>query len=622
MQDIDLGFPLLNGGEEEGLNDAGIETFEGDIGDYIARECGQNTSDASPGGRVELHFEIRQMSASDLPCIERLKGVFEQCRDYWNTDRKAVAFFTTGLSWLEKGIFPTLKIGDYGTTGLTGEDSDRTSKWFGLVRSKGACNKVEGSAGSFGIGKYAPFAASALRTVYYYTRTKDNDAFQGISRLVTHCNDEMQQTQATGYIGQYEVDGSGYKYSSIRDRSLIPAHFLRNEDQLGTDIYIPVYRALDNWKEGLIVSALNNFWPAICLGKILFKIGDKTIDKSNIDSCIEEYRMHPELKAYRYFRAYRNGSIFSEKLSHVGDSELRLVIDNQRESNPIAVARKTGMIIETWGHFRSRKPICGIYICDDLLGNEKLRQLEPPRHDKWDKNRGQNGKEILSTIREWVRSCIEKLIPADTSESFDLDVLSKFVPDNSEEDKGEEPFDRDDAPENRDGFEPSPAQPQKNITKAVVPPAGTPVDEEGQDVEVSGEGEGDSGGCGEGEGKGGGDHGGGGGEGKGKGGTGGAASSTSSVRVLRLRYTFNDSDASYRMIVRSQVTFEGDISFGAECDDGTIEPVDISKALWNGHEVTLKNGRRSFAAKIQPDAREIFVVSFEQNEKMSLRIVQ
>ena len=622
MSEIVLRFPLLGGGEEEGLNDAGIETFEGDVGDYIARECGQNTSDASVNGKVELHFNLLQMSAKELPCLENLQKVFEQCKAYWSSDPKAVKFFNTGLDCLAKDTFPVLKISDYGTTGLTGEDSDRNSDWFGLVRSKGACNKGEGSGGSFGIGKYAPFAASALRTVYYYTKTKTNEAFQGISRLVTHCEGENLRTQATGCIGQYNIEGLEHKYLSIRDRSLIPSHFQRDKDDFGTDIYIPAYRELANWKECLIVSALNSFWPAICLGKILFKIGDKTIDKSNIDSCIEEHRVSPDFKAYKYFNAYQNGTKFTDKLKYVGDSELRLIVDTQRENNPIAVARKNGMIIETWGYLRSRKPISGIYICHDPVGNEVLRKLEPPRHDKWDQKRGANGKEVLSTIKEWIRSCIEILLPVDESESFDLDVLSKHIPDTNEEDLGEDSFDEKDKPENQDGFDSQPAETQKNITKAVLSTTGTSTSEEGEEAEVQAkEGEGESGGSGQDKGKGGGGSGGGGGEGNGKGGTGEAGNATSSVKVLNMRYYYNDTDASYNMILRSKMTFKGNISFGAECDDGTIEHVRMTKALRGAQEVPLENNGRSFYAKIEPDATEVFQVSFEQNDKMSLRIV-
>ena len=48
-----LKFPELAGGPVQGLNDAGVENFQGAIDVYLSRECGQNTGDA-PGAGVRL----------------------------------------------------------------------------------------------------------------------------------------------------------------------------------------------------------------------------------------------------------------------------------------------------------------------------------------------------------------------------------------------------------------------------------------------------------------------------------------------------------------------------------------------------------------------------------------
>ena len=42
-----LRFPPLAGGVIQGLNDAGIETFEGDYPHFVVRECAQNSLDAA-----------------------------------------------------------------------------------------------------------------------------------------------------------------------------------------------------------------------------------------------------------------------------------------------------------------------------------------------------------------------------------------------------------------------------------------------------------------------------------------------------------------------------------------------------------------------------------------------
>ena len=72
---LDLYFPLLNGGVEQGLNDAGIETFKGEFQQHIVRECTQNALDAQTGAgaqvRVEIH--LRQIPAADIPGLAALR---------------------------------------------------------------------------------------------------------------------------------------------------------------------------------------------------------------------------------------------------------------------------------------------------------------------------------------------------------------------------------------------------------------------------------------------------------------------------------------------------------------------------------------------------------------------
>jgi len=60
---INLYFPQLNGGVEQGLNDAGIETFEGEYQQHIVRECTQNALDARfpAGGQVRIEIQLRHI---------------------------------------------------------------------------------------------------------------------------------------------------------------------------------------------------------------------------------------------------------------------------------------------------------------------------------------------------------------------------------------------------------------------------------------------------------------------------------------------------------------------------------------------------------------------------------
>ncbi|MGA2323940.1 MAG: hypothetical protein ABSG22_08850 [Sedimentisphaerales bacterium] len=237
--EIELSFPPLVGGMEEGINDGNIETFLGDVNHYIARECAQNTIDAADqeGHTVELCFDLKNVPISYFPALIDIRAILKSCKSFWTEEPKIKEFADNALDLLKQDKIPMLKVSDYGTTGLTGDDSERTSRWYGLVRSRGVCNKIGGEGGSFGIGKSAALAASALRTVYYFTKTPKNIAFQGVSRLVTHLDGYNKKTQANGYIALYDSKNS--EYYSLRDKDVknIPTYFLR--DKIGTDIYIP-----------------------------------------------------------------------------------------------------------------------------------------------------------------------------------------------------------------------------------------------------------------------------------------------------------------------------------------------------------------------------------------------
>ena len=74
---MQLKFPSTGGGEEHGLNDPGIETFEGNFGGHLARECSQNVGDAAAkdGSPVRITFTVFDLPISHIPCADHLEGV-------------------------------------------------------------------------------------------------------------------------------------------------------------------------------------------------------------------------------------------------------------------------------------------------------------------------------------------------------------------------------------------------------------------------------------------------------------------------------------------------------------------------------------------------------------------
>lgn len=79
-----------------------------------------------------------------------------------------------------------LRISDFNTTGLLGVNqfNNEKSPWYSLMHGSGESSKGESEGGSKGVGKYATFVNSLVRTVFYSTKAKDGESgHQGISYL-------------------------------------------------------------------------------------------------------------------------------------------------------------------------------------------------------------------------------------------------------------------------------------------------------------------------------------------------------------------------------------------------------------------------------------------------------
>ena len=75
------------------------------------------------------------------PFYQSLKKVLKACGKYWEKHDKANEFFKNATRLASGSDIYALKVGDFGTTGVDGSDSDISSRWFGLVKSGGVSNQ-------------------------------------------------------------------------------------------------------------------------------------------------------------------------------------------------------------------------------------------------------------------------------------------------------------------------------------------------------------------------------------------------------------------------------------------------------------------------------------------------
>lgn len=432
-------FPSAGYGENDGFSDSLLEYFQGDHEKYIARETIQNAVDARLDYSlpVSVVFERFSIPAGDLPGHGEFLDKLNRCLAFIKGQEKAEYFFKSAIALAKGGKLTILRISDYNTVGLSGADDDVEGNWYRLVKASGTSSPKGVAGGSFGIGKGAPIAASALRTVFYSSMNeKGETVFQGKTRLVSHHDEDRDVRRGVGFFG---IMG----YQSVRNKNLIPDLFKRTDR--GTDILIIGYKSGEDWQQKLIKSVLHNFWLAILNGDLEVTVKDgseKKITKENLKECLEKYNAED---AEFFFESVTNWTQkFEQDLKHLGKSFL-FVRKQEDYPGKVMMARKPKMLVQEKSYRVLREPYAGVFICDNDKGNELLRDLEPPAHDKWDRDRAKNGWAAMGELDYFIKQSLKSMGEAVTSEPEDIPGLDRYLPDSEDRDYlaqlGPEPID-------------------------------------------------------------------------------------------------------------------------------------------------------------------------------------
>lgn len=427
------------GGEEIGFNDSVTTSFKGHIGYFLARESLQNVIDAAVAFPVRAEFGVMKIPARTLPNPEQLESVFKSCRDYYE-DAKAKEFFQKAYdSITQNKRVSILKISDYNTRGLTGGDDDRKGDYYNFLKSSGSSAKEKGTGGSFGLGKGAYFAASSFHTIFVSSvHGNRENVFQGKMRLVTHEIDGIKK-QSTG---SYGLEGQ----KPVRDETLIPDFFKR--DEKGTDIFVIGFYEDGDWKGQITKSVLNNFWMAILKGILVVKIDGIEINSENIRQLMfqhftEEDRdtdeMPNPLPAFVAYTDKTHQRIFKKSLDVLGDVEL-YILPKESYHKKISYFRTTGMEIQKKLH-HSLVPYAGVFTCDSDAGNEILRLMENPQHNKWDAHNArekgeewfQKAKKADKELKDFVLESLRSLFRTEGATFLPVPDLEKYLYINEED---------------------------------------------------------------------------------------------------------------------------------------------------------------------------------------------
>jgi hypothetical protein len=305
----------------------------------------------------------------------------------------------------------------------------------------------------------APFACSALRTVFYQTCSKDGWGFQGVVRLMTHRDKNTDRTlQAFGMIGLKGHDKRENCEISlpVQQRELVPQAFreLRQSGSFGTDIFVVGFVGGDDWKLHVKAALITNFFPAINDEYAEFDVDGELINKASILrelSALRKEALEANLEdlvkelehTYWYIKASEasvggpDSWILTTGLKHFGKVQIGII---QGTKDDIKVhgqlparcfmCRSNRMKIFS-KPYQLPFPYAAFMICDDEQGNELLRRLEPPTHTAWEKDRDKSPRHAvyneLTRIYAWIREEVAKLAPPITDEALTLESVAKAI---------------------------------------------------------------------------------------------------------------------------------------------------------------------------------------------------
>ncbi len=444
-------------GEEEGLNHSGIETFRNSLFESLARECGQNSLDACLAKPVRLNIVLNEVPWKLFPGGEVLADAIASCaatvasQPGKNRERE---FFERAVGIINGTTVPVLEISDSNTRGLEGP-ALAGRPFHSLVKADGVSSKSDdGAGGSFGIGKYAAYAASGLRTVFYSTCYQTTDGTvqflaQGKALLMSHARSQGK-FRRTGYWG-----ASGYE--PVSNPTQVPRWLQRSE--VGTSLFVTGFISESGWDSRMRAAVAQNFLWAIQRGDLEvtirgsaaatpLEINSATLASCFIDpevlACVEACNATDSFDfAKCLHRATEEGAIRERfEVDGLGTVQMSLLVAEGMPKrvmivrNGLAITDSLAKFGDRLARFAGYREFVASFEPLDAMGRALLRDLENPQHNELsderitdDKRRRAAIKTMKAFIRE-IRARLQKHAAVEVSDRVVLDEMSEFFADS------------------------------------------------------------------------------------------------------------------------------------------------------------------------------------------------
>lgn len=432
-------------GDHVGLEDGSIGAFKDKPFPSLAREICQNSIDArrNKNEPAKVVFHSFRMNSDDIPGVDELRSELSKCLQFWTAKGKkqAIDFFTNALSAIKPGLkVKCLRISDFNTTGLDGDNFDS------LLKGAGDSDKKGSTGGSKGVGKNATFVCSYLRTVFYSTYAQDGTAmFEGKAKLARRQvgNDEDLNTTGVGFYTNSEKNKGIPGYKSLDS-------FIRQPNDYGTDIFIIGLRNSeeDKWKNEIIANILSSFLVAIYRESLVIDVDGIDIAKEKLPSIIQNGVLDKKLKdkiQNEYYLLENHADIHVEPIKITGFEndvvEIRVVkqIQGLTPTKAYTVVRYPFMQI-----FSKEQgtilPFSAMVIIEDGKLCEFLINLENIQHTNWsiedidDSSEKAFAKHVIKEINDKTKTIIGDVLANSESSSTDVAGANEFMPENPDDD--------------------------------------------------------------------------------------------------------------------------------------------------------------------------------------------
>lgn len=435
-------FPDNQNGEIKGFNDAGVSTFDGNTLRSMVRESIQNSLDASRSDSpfVRVEFELFNISPDEIPGKKDLLYAFRQCKAFAEKGSKAQRFFNQAINDCNKPI-PVLRISDHGTTGLRGANTDDlSSDWSRLVKQSGSSSKSDVSGGSFGIGKFANFACSAMRTVFFASMDDGGvESNIGVARL-TSFSDRGATTSGIGYYSDNDFNNATLCQLNL------PHALHRSVDDPGTDIYIIDCVQKPHLMRTIKHEVLSSFLVSIWKNILEVVVDGHSINAQNLARIIGElnHEDNDERILIEYFSLLSSGTEgvhkivldpdehgYAHKYGYPKRSAVLYLKQGEKLNRSVMMTRSKGMKLFDQKSISGTIQFTGILMIEGEKMNEDFREMEAPSHDKWEPERASNQRranECYKGLRSWIRDEVQRAFAHEAGDQIDAFNVGLYLP--------------------------------------------------------------------------------------------------------------------------------------------------------------------------------------------------